>query len=50
MPPDDHPDRLDDQDGSGDHAGRGGNNPAETRTRQEYYSELRMTVSRENPL
>ena len=47
MPPDDHPDRRDDHDGTGDHAGRGGNDPAETRTRQEYYSELRVTVSRE---
>jgi hypothetical protein len=47
MPPDDHPDRRDNQNGTGDHAGRGGNDPAETRTRQEYYSELRVTVSRE---
>ena len=47
MPPDDHPDRRDDQDGTGDHAARGGNDRAETRTRQEYYSELRVTVSRE---
>jgi hypothetical protein len=47
MPPDDQPDRRDNQDGAGDHAGRGGNDPAETRTRQEYYSELRVTVSRE---
>jgi hypothetical protein len=47
MPPDDHPDRRDDQDGAGDHAARAGNDRAETRTRQEYYSELRVTVSRE---
>jgi hypothetical protein len=47
MPPDDHPDRQDDQDGTGDHAARAGNDRAETRTRQEYYSELRVTVSRE---
>jgi hypothetical protein len=47
MPPDDHPDHRDDQDGTGDHAARGGNDRAETRTRQEYYSELRVTVSRE---
>jgi hypothetical protein len=47
MPPDDHPDRRDDQGGSGDHAARPGNDRAETRTRQEYYSELRVTVSRE---
>ena len=38
MPPEDHPDRRDD---------RARNDPAETRTRQEYYSELRATVSRE---
>ncbi len=47
MPPDDHPDRRDDQDGTSDHAARGGNGQAETRTRQEYYSDLRVTVSRE---
>ena len=47
MPPDDHPDRRDDQDGTGDHAARAGNGQAETRTRQEYYSDLRVTVSRE---
>lgn len=47
LPPDGHPDRRDDQDGSGDGAARGGNPQAETRTRQEYYSELRATVSRE---
>ena len=47
MPPDDHPDRRDDQDGTGDHAARAGNTRAETRTRQEYYSDLRVTVSRE---
>ena len=47
MPPDDHPDRRDDQDGTGDHAARSGNGQAETRTRQEYYSDLRVTVSRE---
>jgi hypothetical protein len=46
-PPDGHPDRRDDQDGTGDRAARGGNPQAETRTRQEYYSELRATVSRE---
>ena len=38
MPPEDHPDRRDD---------RARNDPAETRTRQEYYSELRTNVSRE---
>jgi hypothetical protein len=47
LPPDDRPDRRDDQDGTGDHAARAGNDRAETRTRQEYYSELRVTVSRE---
>ena len=47
MPPDGHPDRRDDQDGTGDHAARAGNGNAETRTRQEYYSELRVTVSRQ---
>ena len=47
MPPDDHPDRRGDQDDTGDHAARGGNGQAETRTRQEYYSDLRVTVSRE---
>jgi len=47
MPPDDHPDRRDDQDGTGDHAAHAGNAQAETRTRQEYYADLRVTVSKE---
>jgi hypothetical protein len=47
MPPDEHPDRRDDQAGSGDEAARPGNPQAETRSRQEYYSDLRVTVSRE---
>jgi hypothetical protein len=47
MPPDEHPDRRDDQDGTGDHVARSGNAQAEPRTRQEYYSDLRVTVSRE---
>lgn len=47
MPPDDHPDRRDGQDGAGDHAARGGDARAETRTRQEYYADLRVAVSRE---
>jgi hypothetical protein len=47
MPPDDHPDRRDDQNGTGDRAARSGNTQAETRTRQEYYSDLRVTVSRQ---
>jgi len=46
-PPDEHPDRRDDHDGSGDQAGRHGNSSAETRTREEYYADLRVTVSRE---
>ena len=47
MPPDDHPDRRDDHDGSGDQAVPRGNAQAETRTRQEYYADLRVTVSRQ---
>src|SRR3984957_2247925 len=47
MPPDDHPDRRDHQDRTGDDAARAGNNQAETRTRQEYYSDLRVTVSKQ---
>jgi hypothetical protein len=47
VPPDDHPDRRDDQDGTDDRAAHGGNDRAETRTRQEYYSELRVTVSKQ---
>ncbi len=47
MPPDDGPDRRDDQGSSGEHAGQQGNVQAETRTRQEYYAALRVTVSRE---
>jgi hypothetical protein len=41
MPPDD------DQDSTGDHAAHPGNAQAETRARQEYYSELRVKVSKE---
>jgi hypothetical protein len=47
MPSDDHPDRRDDQDGTGDDAARADNDPAETRTREEYYSQLRVKVSRQ---
>jgi hypothetical protein len=47
VPPDDHPDRGDGRDGTGDHAARPDKDLAETRTRQEYYSQLRVTVSRE---
>jgi hypothetical protein len=45
--PDVPPDRRGDQDGTGDHAARFGNPQAETRTRQEYYVDLRVKVSRE---
>jgi len=47
VPPDEHPDRRDGQGGGGDQAARQGNPQAETRTRQEYYADLRVTVSRE---
>jgi hypothetical protein len=47
MPADDHPDRRDDQGGAGHDDAPADNTRAETRTRQEYYSDLRMTVSRE---
>ena len=47
MPPDDHPDRRDDQGYGGDQAAQRGNLQAETRTRQEYYADLRVTVSRQ---
>jgi hypothetical protein len=47
LPPDDHPDRRDDQDGTGDPVARAGNAQAETRTRQEYYSDLRVAITRE---
>jgi hypothetical protein len=47
VPPDHHPDRRDDQGGTGGRAGRADRAQAETRTRQEYYSDLRVTVSRE---
>jgi hypothetical protein len=46
-PPDDYPDRWDDQDGGRDQAAGQGNARAETRTRQEYYADLRVTVSRQ---
>jgi hypothetical protein len=45
--PDVPPDRRGDQDGTDDHAARFGNPQAETRTRQEYYVDLRVKVSRE---
>ena len=47
VPPDEHPDRRDNQGGGGDQAARQDNSKAETRTRQEYYADLRVTVSRE---
>ena len=47
MPPDNDPGRGDDQDATGDHTAHPGNAELETRTRQEYYSELRVKVSRE---
>ena len=47
MPPDDDPARRDDQDATRDHAAHPGNAEAETRNRQEYYSELRVKVSAE---
>ena len=46
-PPDEHPDRRDDHGGAGDRAAPRGNAQAETRTRQEYYADLRVTVSRQ---
>jgi len=47
LPPDEHPDRRNDQNGAGDQAARAGNSRAETRTREEYYVGLRVKVSRE---
>jgi hypothetical protein len=46
-PPEDHPDRRDDQHGDGDQAAHAGHPQAETRTRQECYTDLRVAVSRE---
>lgn len=45
--PDVPPDRRDDQDRSGDPPAHPGNLQAETRTRHQYYADLRITVSRE---
>jgi hypothetical protein len=45
--PDVPPDRRDDQDGPGNQASGAGNAQAETRTRQQYYTDLRVTVSRQ---
>jgi hypothetical protein len=51
VPPDGHADRQDDQGGSGGgRAARGGGGPAETRDRQEYYADLRATVSAEESM
>ena len=41
------PDRRDDHDGEGAHAARPGGPPAETRSHQEYYFDLRIAVSAE---
>jgi hypothetical protein len=46
-PPDEHPDRRDDQNATGDQAARGGNSGAETRLRQEAYFDLRVKVARQ---
>ena len=45
--PDGPPDGRDDHDGEGTRASRPGGTPAETRGRQEYYTDLRITVSAE---
>ena len=45
--PDGPPDRRDDHGGEGTEASRPGGTPAETRSRQEYYTDLRITVSAE---
>jgi hypothetical protein len=47
LPPDGHADHRDDQDGSGGRAARAGGVQAETRNRQEYYTDLRVAVSAE---
>lgn len=47
QPPDEHPDRRDDRDDADDHPSPAGNPQAETRTRQEAYSDLRMSVAKE---
>ena len=48
VPPDGHADRQDDQGGSGGgRAPRAGGGPAESRDREEYYADLRATVSAE---
>jgi hypothetical protein len=46
VPPDQHPDRRDDQNGAGDQAARAGKPPPETRLRQEAYFDLRVAVAR----
>ena len=45
--PDGPPDRPDDHDGEGTQAARPGGTPAETRSRPEYYTDLRIAVSAE---
>lgn len=47
QPPDEHPDRRDDRDDTSDQAIPAGNPQAETRTRQEAYSDLRISVAKE---
>ena len=45
--PDGPPDRRDDHDGEGTQSARPGGTPAETRSRPEYYTDLRIAVSAE---
>jgi hypothetical protein len=47
VPPDDHTDRRDDQNGGGGHSARGNGAVAETRSRQECYDDLRRADSTE---
>jgi hypothetical protein len=47
VPPDDHADRRDDQNGGGGHSARGNGAEAETRSRQECYDDLRRADSTE---
>ena len=50
VPPDQPSDRRPDQGDVGDQAGQPSNAQAETRTRQEYYADLRVTVARQESL
>jgi len=47
-PPDKHPDRRDEQNGTGDQAARAGKPPAETRLRQEAYFDLRVAAAKQD--